>query len=103
MPVRMINLTCTNCGASLDVDLDNMIVYCPFCGQKLMIDADQLSNIIEQKELTKRKDLEYKHEKDMAEMKQKQSKSDFGQAMLTLFIILLLFFILGFLQKINLL
>ena len=76
MPVRMINLTCTNCGASLDVDLDNMMVHCPFCGQKLMIDADQLSDIIEQKELTKRKDLEYKHEKDMKEMEYKQkSKS----------------------------
>lgn len=69
--IRMVNLTCTNCGASLDLDIDSLQLYCPFCGNRLMIDVEQMKDILLEKERTKQKGLEYKHEKEMTVEKAK--------------------------------
>lgn len=58
----MINLTCSNCGASLEIDLDNIQVFCPHCGHKLMIPIDHLSDLLIEKEKTKRDQLQMEHE-----------------------------------------
>jgi len=47
-------IKCANCGAQLEIDLDNIITFCPYCGSKLMIETDQLGRIISEKEETKR-------------------------------------------------
>lgn len=51
---KLIKLKCDNCNAVLDVDINKMIAYCPYCGQKLLIDNNTL---FKEKEKTKRKKL----------------------------------------------
>ena len=62
MAIKMVSLTCNHCGANLDIDLNNLMVYCPFCGQKLMIDAGQMIDILKEKEKTKQKGLKYERD-----------------------------------------
>ena len=52
--MQLIKMKCNNCDAQLDVDLDNLQAYCPYCGQKLMMDFDQLAWVLAEKEKTKR-------------------------------------------------
>ncbi len=52
--MQLIKLRCNNCSAQLDIDLDNLQIYCPYCGQKLMIGFDQLGKVLAEKEKTKR-------------------------------------------------
>lgn len=49
-----MKLNCNNCNAPLDLDLDNLQTYCPYCGRKLLLDFDQVEQIIAEKEKTKR-------------------------------------------------
>ena len=51
--MKMRSMKCNNCGASLELDIDNLISYCPFCGNKLMFDVEQIEEIIKEKERTK--------------------------------------------------
>ncbi len=60
--MNLINLSCANCGASLEIDLDNIQVFCPHCGHKLMIPIDHLSDLLIEKEKTKRDQLQMEHE-----------------------------------------
>ncbi len=54
-------IKCANCGAQLEIDLDNIITFCPYCGSKLMIETDQLGRIISEKEETKRQFIHETH------------------------------------------
>lgn len=47
-------LKCQNCGSHLRVDLDQLQAFCPYCGQKLLIDSEQLGQILKEKEKTRR-------------------------------------------------
>ena len=51
--MKLVEMKCNNCNASLNIDLDNLQAFCPFCGQKLMIDFDQLASLLKEKEKTK--------------------------------------------------
>ena len=52
--MKFIKMKCNNCNAPLNVDLDNLQAYCPYCGQKLMMDFNQLAWVLAEKEKTKR-------------------------------------------------
>lgn len=52
--MQLVKMKCNNCDAQLDVDLDNLQAYCPYCGQKLMLDFGQLAWALDEKEKTKR-------------------------------------------------
>ena len=52
--MKLIKLSCQNCNAQLDIDLDNQLVFCPFCGQKLLIDLNHPEIVFAEKEKTKR-------------------------------------------------
>ena len=54
-------MTCDKCGANLDVDLEHLQAYCPYCGAKLLIDVSQMADIINKKEQTKQKEMKYDH------------------------------------------
>lgn len=71
--MQLIKLTCNNCNAQLDLDLEHLQANCPHCGQKLLLDVDQLGQILAEKEktirainreaeITKRKRMQYEHE-----------------------------------------
>lgn len=40
--MKLIKNTCPDCGAHLDVDLENKILFCPFCGNRLLIDDESI-------------------------------------------------------------
>ena len=52
--MNFIVMKCNNCNAQLEIDLDHLQAYCPYCGQKLMMDFDQLGHVLSEKEKTKR-------------------------------------------------
>ena len=43
----MVNLFCTECGASMDTDLEHIQVFCPFCGHELAVPVGYLNDILE--------------------------------------------------------
>lgn len=53
MSARLIHMKCQNCGANLDLDLDHLMAFCPYCGEKLLIDVDKLHEVLIAKEETK--------------------------------------------------
>lgn len=60
--MKPFKMTCENCNASLDLDLDNIEFKCPYCGSKLMIDMAVLSNALSEREKTKQLQIQEEHE-----------------------------------------
>ena len=74
MATKMVRLKCQNCGSSLDLDMDNLMAYCPYCGQKLLFDVDQIGNILLEKEKTKQKVIDRDIESKRIENEQKRNE-----------------------------
>lgn len=74
MAARLLHMKCQNCGANLDLDLDNLIAFCPYCGAKLMLDIDQLHQVLIAKEVTKRDELKYDFELEKKKMDIEEEK-----------------------------
>lgn len=55
--MKFQKITCSHCGADLNLDLDHLQAFCPYCGRKLLIDIDQLEVILSEKEKTKRREI----------------------------------------------
>lgn len=83
--MRTIKLTCHNCGANLEIN--DKIAFCPYCGTKLLIDdgnrttthkfvrtiRDEASiRESERKELIRLKELEYEEKQREREHKQQK-------------------------------
>ena len=84
--MKLIDLKCKHCGASLKLDPDNIQAFCQYCGNKLLIDMDKLSEVLKEKEktkqviekeqhITKRKEMDYNYKKD-------KEKRDFKEFMI---------------------
>lgn len=52
--MKLLKLNCNNCNAQLEVDIENLQAYCPYCGQKLLFDLEQMDRVLAEKEQTKR-------------------------------------------------
>ena len=81
MAAKFIQMKCQNCGANLNLDLDNLIAFCPYCGAKLMLDIDQLHQVLiakegtkVAKEVTKRDELKYDFELEKKKMDIEEGK-----------------------------
>ena len=81
MATRLMQMKCQNCGANLELDLDNLIAFCPYCGAKLMLDIDQLHQVLiakegtkVAKEVTKRDELKYDFELEKKKMDIEEGK-----------------------------
>lgn len=61
--MKIISITCPSCNGKLDFDLDDTKIYCPYCGQKLMIDYEEMDKIYIEKEKTKRVQIETDYKK----------------------------------------
>ena len=72
--MKFIDLKCKNCGADLKLDPENIQAFCQYCGSKLLIDMDKLSEVLKEKEktkqviekeqhTTKRKEMDYNYKK----------------------------------------
>jgi DNA-directed RNA polymerase subunit RPC12/RpoP len=87
--MNIIKMKCSNCGADLELDLDHLMIYCPYCGEKLLIDVGNYDNVLVEKEKTKQKNVdirlkELENERDMVYQK---------QTLLILFVCLAIFLI----------
>lgn len=51
--MRFMQLKCSNCNAQLELDTDHLQAYCPYCGQRLAVDIEDLSDVLVEKEKTK--------------------------------------------------
>ena len=95
--MNLIKLSCQNCNGQIDVDVDNMMAYCPYCGQKLMFDLDQMDLVLAEKEKTKReqertKQLQIKQEySEKKEIRDNKSASRILIGCLVLYIALMCF------------
>ena len=83
--MRLINLTCSHCGAELQIDADRKQAFCTYCGSKILIEDEdiQITNrIIDEARLKeaeiKLKELEYQHERELREetLRLEQKKSE---------------------------
>ena len=104
--IRMANLTCRQCGMSLDEDVNNLDRYCPNCGAKLFITVGQVIDILDDRKELKRKDVKYSTQihKVSDEKKSQKQKQDFVQtfavigaiAVILMTVVLIGYFIAGF-------
>lgn len=46
-------IKCEACGGNINLDFDNLISYCPYCGASLMIESSIIKDILIEKEKTK--------------------------------------------------
>ena len=81
---------CNNCGADLEMDLDKLMSYCPYCRSKLLIEVDELAQIIKEKETTKRATVREEQRTKRQQMKyeheEKKESASFKHTFLPLII-----------------
>lgn len=72
--MKIIRLTCTNCGAELELDADRKQAFCSYCGTKLYIDDESRNithRIVDEARLkeaeVRLRELEYQHEREIRE------------------------------------
>lgn len=86
--MRLRKMKCENCGATLELNLDHLQAFCPYCGQKLYIETAQLGRIVAEKEktkrtvvveenYTKRQSMAYEHESKEKDKERKDSRFTF--------------------------
>lgn len=51
--MKLKQMTCQNCGGTIELDFDHLISYCPYCGSKLMIDIANIDEVLKEREKTK--------------------------------------------------
>ncbi len=54
----MHGIKCEDCGASIEMNYDKMIAFCPYCGNKLMLDINQVQELLKEKERTKQIEIQ---------------------------------------------
>ena len=82
--MKLIRLTCANCGAELELDAERKQAFCTYCGAKQFIDDESINitnRIIDEARLkeaeVRLRELEYEHEREIREetIKKEQKKS----------------------------
>lgn len=61
--MNMFQTKCASCNANLDINLDKPTAFCPYCGSKIILDADLVSKALSEREETKRTEIREKEEK----------------------------------------
>ena len=106
--MRLVQTTCNKCGAQLDIDLDHLQAYCPYCGFKLLMDFAKLDRVLTEKEKTrraveheeqetKRTQMTYDYESAKQERESKQKDKERTKSTLVGIVALLLMILLIFL------
>lgn len=54
---KMKSIKCDNCGASIEVNYEKLIGFCPFCGTQLYFDINQVEDILKERERTRQVEL----------------------------------------------
>lgn len=80
--MRIYKMNCNSCGAPLDIDLDRLQAFCPYCGEKLLLELDQLDKIIKETETTKRAKMKEEHETQRLKMQYNETRNDWLRSIL---------------------
>ena len=72
--MKLIKLTCANCGAEMEMDADRKQAFCTYCGTKLFVNDEGINitnRIIDEARIkeaeVRLKELEYEHERELRE------------------------------------
>ena len=90
----MIELTCQKCGGSLSTDIDNLYAHCPYCGQKLLFDLEQIEFVLAEREKTKRE--QEKTKRIQLKEEHKTQRNQANQKLEILFMVMFFVFALIF-------
>ena len=96
--MRLIKMTCPNCGAELELDAERTQAFCTYCGNKLYIEDGSIkitNRIIDEARLkeaeVRLKELEYQHEREIREETiRKEQKKAFGLSVMIFLIALII-------------
>lgn len=104
--MKLIKLTCANCGAELELDADRKQAFCTYCGAKQLID-DESIRIIDEARLkeaeVRLKELEYEHEREIREETiRREQKKSFQISIAAFLVILFITFIIEPLRSVSL-
>lgn len=104
--MNVIQIKCQNCNAPVDLDLDQLIGFCPYCGTKLLLEVDELSQLLIEKERTKRaqeytKQIKEETKRFQEKRKQKIKEDLIGDVELILIIIIMLVVSVGALYVVS--
>jgi len=92
--MNFVSMKCKNCGAQLNLNLDNLAVYCPHCGNKLMLDVSEIQDLLREKEITKRHQAELDADFRLEKFKKEENRKDFRYSIGILLIMLFASFLL---------
>ena len=67
--MQLFEYKCKNCGANLQLDLDNLHGFCQHCGSAVLIESSMLSQLIMEREKTKQMKMQHSHEEIMFDKK----------------------------------
>ena len=59
-----IELKCNSCNAPLNLNIEKLSMYCPYCGSKLMFYVEDINKILLEKEKTKQAEIKMQKEKN---------------------------------------
>lgn len=77
-------MICKNCGATMEVDEDKNILYCPYCGSKELIENDDPELVQLLKEEHK---YHERAQKEGREMKDKTAQTIYAAVLIAAFVI----------------
>lgn len=80
--MKLMNDTCPQCGASLEMNMEKLMAYCPYCRAKFLLDVDADNYISEteatkrEEEATKREEINLEKERQKQEYELKKNKQN---------------------------
>ena len=90
-------MKCINCDATLELDLDNLQKFCPYCGSKILVEPAVFQEILAEREETKRLEMKYKQEEKLQAMKDAEERRGGDQLFMLVLIPLLAFIVFALL------
>lgn len=67
--MQVLQIKCPNCGSDLEMNMDKLMAFCPYCRAKLPLDVN-VEHVVSEKEQTKRKEMEEETKRIISEQKQ---------------------------------
>ena len=100
---KTVTMECPGCKANLEIDIENMIGFCPYCGKKIIYNPEGMSYVLTEREKTKRTNInnDYKLEKIKIEHKEKRKDAlhDMLVTLLPFFLMIIIYLIVYLMSK----
>ncbi len=84
----MKSIKCNKCGAAIEINYDKLIGYCPYCGNQLHFDLNQVEEILKAREYTKQVELHESGQTQRAKFSYEKEKSAVHASKIIMLVIL---------------